>query len=271
MVDHYKYISGVLKDTMYGQKLDFAEKILNNAIKITEAELDSPSDISRMEIGNHLELRKSFLSAILAGDKRRALFIIKVAVESKVPLNEIYIDVFQEAMLEVGTLWQKNIITVDKEHVCTAITQMVMSDLANEISSTPRIGKSILACCVGDELHDMGIRILCDIFELAGWDSHYIGASVPSENIINSIIENKPDLLALSVTMPHHLKICSTVIKDIRNNPNTKDVKIAVGGRAVSLTQNIESVWDVEVATKSAPELLNWATREFNIGETEVL
>ena len=192
-----------------------------------------------------------------------AITIIKDAIDSGIDLMDIYIDVFQEAMLEVGNLWHQDIITVDKEHACTAITQMVMTELYPIIFSVPRKGLSILACCVGNELHEMGVRMLCDVFELKGWDSIYIGASVPSENVTNAIIEHHPDLIALSVTMPHHLKTCAELIEKIRANPFTRYVKIAVGGRAVNLVKNIDELWNIDVVTKTAPELVLWAEKEF--------
>ncbi len=157
MVNHYKIISKVLKEVVSDSYFDSAEIFLNEAIKITENEFSMPSVLSNMTIGNNLDLRKAFLDALLASNKRLAIKIVKDAIDEGIKLIDIYMDIFQESMLEVGNLWHQNYINVDKEHSCTAITQIVMTELYPIIFSSPRVGKSVLACCVGDELHEMGI------------------------------------------------------------------------------------------------------------------
>ena len=44
-------------------------------------------------------------------------------------IPDIYRDVFQDALYEIGTLWETNQISVAEEHMGTAITQYVMSNL----------------------------------------------------------------------------------------------------------------------------------------------
>jgi len=163
-------------------------------------------------------------------------------------------------MYEVGNLWHKNIISVDKEHYCTATTQVVLSQFYPIIFGTPRKGHRILTCCVGSELHEMGIRMLSDLFEYSGWDSIYLGASVPKEAILHAIQEGKPDLVALSVTMPQHLPLCLEIVNAIREKYS--NIKIAVGGRAFLSTEQLWKKWPVDISTEDAAQLIEWANRE---------
>lgn len=130
-------------------------------------------------------------------------------------------------MYEVGNLWHQNIITVDKEHYCTTTTQMAMSQFYPLIFSRPRKNCKFLSCSVGSELHEMGIRMLSDLFEYQGWDSIYLGAAVPAAAVLTAIRENKPDLVGLSVTMPQYLPLCLDIVRSIRDSGLS--CKIAVG------------------------------------------
>ena len=146
----------------------------------------------------HMQYKKKYLEMLLKTDTRGAIEVVQEAIEKGVDLEEIYINILQEVMYQVGELWHKNLITVDKEHYCTSTTQMALSQFYPIIFSKGRKGYKIVACCVGSELHEMGMRMVSDLFELNGWDSIYLGAGVPINAVITSIKENKPDLVGFS-------------------------------------------------------------------------
>jgi methanogenic corrinoid protein MtbC1 len=134
---------------------------------------------------------------------------------------------------------------------------MVLSQFYDVIFSKDRCDKVILTCCVGSELHEMGGRMVSDIFEYHGWDSIYLGAAVPEPSIISAVQEHHPDLVALSVTMPHYLVDCRNIVHALREQ--FPQLKIAVGGRAFEMTDNLWQRWPIDVYTRSARELMNWA------------
>lgn len=261
LIDHFNIMISVLEEELDETMYTKAVYHLKNAIKATENAVASPS-FSDFNDGEYAGLRQQYLNYLLAGDRKSAGHLITTAIDSGVKLEDIYIEVFQRSMWQVGALWHDNKITVDKEHYCTAVTQGIMAQLYSYIFSTPRKDRSILACCVGKELHEMGIRMLCDLFELNGWDSIYLGAAVPIEGILNSVQERRPNLLALSVTMPHNLTACEKIVKSVRQKVDF-DLKIAVGGRPFSLAPNIAKDWEVDIAAVSGLELIQWANTSF--------
>ena len=56
---------------------------------------------------------------------------------------------------------------------------MALSQLYPLIFGQKRRGKRVLVACVGSELHEIGARMVADLFEYQGWDSIYLGAAVP--------------------------------------------------------------------------------------------
>lgn len=106
----------------------------------------------------------------------------------------------------------------------------------------------------GMELHEMGARIVADLFEDHGWDSIFLGAAVPVDYIMDSVRENQPDLVNLSVSMPQHLMDCETAVRTIKKE--FPDIKIAVGGKAFESTEDIWKKWPVDIYSKDARELL---------------
>ena len=90
-----------------------------------------------------------------------------------------------------------------------------------------------------------------------GWDSIFLGAAVPVDYILESVRENKPDLVTLSVSMPQHLIDCENAVRAIKKE--FPDIKIAVGGKAFESTDDIWRKWPVDIYSKDARELVSKA------------
>ncbi len=111
-----------------------------------------------------IPLAEAYLDALLATDRVRAVALIEEAVGGGMPIQDIYLHVFQATQYEIGRLWQINRISVAQEHFCTATTQLIMSRLYPQIFSSQRRGRRLVAACVSGELHELGIRMVADFF-----------------------------------------------------------------------------------------------------------
>ncbi len=120
--------------------------------------------------------------------------------------------VIQPSLYSIGEKWQVGEVTVAQEHMASAIVQAVMT--AGLLRSPPPvlIGKRVLLACVAGNHHAIGLRMVCDAFQLAGWDVQYLGADVPTESLLDQVAKWKPDLLALSASFAQHLATVKDVI-----------------------------------------------------------
>ncbi|MBN2299870.1 MAG: cobalamin-dependent protein [Acholeplasmataceae bacterium] len=260
MVLHYEILKEALKNTLGQDDFFNVEKLLNHAIDATKR-VDLNEESSNFMHGKYGIYRQNYLNYLLDSNSIGAVNYIKNLASLELSIEEIYIDILQVVMIEIGNLWHRSIITVDQEHYMTSITQVVLSQFYTQIFETKKIGRKILSCGIGGELHEMGVRMLSDLFEFHGWDSIYLGAAIPKFAILTSIEANQPDLVALSVTMPQHLLECREIVDAIKNRfPNQK---IAVGGRAFQMTDKVWKKWPVDVSVNDAKELVEWANQVF--------
>jgi methanogenic corrinoid protein MtbC1 len=114
-----------------------------------------------------------------------------------------------------------------------------MSQLYPRIFAGTKIGRNLVAACVNSELHEIGIRMVADFFEIEGWDTYYMGANTPATSIIQAIEKNRPQILALSVTMPFHQSLLQETIAKVRASDADGRVKIIVGGHALNSSKNL--------------------------------
>lgn len=175
-------------------------------------------------------IAQQYLNSLLRRDRIPAFDLIFDAVKNNIYIKDIYLKIFQPVQLEVGRLWQMNQISVAMEHYCTASTQLVMSRLYPYLFTGEKGEKKLVATSVSGELHELGIRMVSDIFEMEGWDTYYLGANTPHNSIISTLEEVGADVLAISATIPFHIDQVSDLIKGVRKNPQTANIKILVGG-----------------------------------------
>lgn len=185
------------------------------------------------------ELAQAFLDCLLQGDRRGAGDLIEGAIAEGVPLERIYLDVFQQSQRELGRLWQLNLISAAKEHYCTAATLSIMNRFYGAVLDTPRNGYKVTAFCVSGDLHEIGLRIVADFFELDGWDCDYIGANTPSESLLQMIEADPPDLIAVSATMAHQVHVVAEFIKSLRANSTIAALPVLVGGRPFLVAEDL--------------------------------
>jgi methanogenic corrinoid protein MtbC1 len=161
---------------------------------------------------------------------------------------------------ELGREWLAGRLSVAEEHAATAVTQTVMSRLHPWVLGADRGGKVLVAACVGDEMHELGIRMVADFFEMGGWNAHYLGADVPTAAIVSYVAEVEADLVALSATIAFHVERSAEVVSALRADPKTRAVKVIVGGYPFNRSKGL---WSRIGADGCAHD----ATAAFRLGE----
>jgi len=172
-----------------------------------------------------------YMGALREGDRRRALSTAQRALKGGADIRDLYLDVFQPAMHEVGRLWETNQFTVAQEHLATAITQSVMAQIYADSDNRRYLGRTLVATAIGGELHELGIRMVADFFELEGYDVYYLGVNVPIDDIVSLVNQRRAHLLGLSVTLGGHILQARAVIDAVRASPIGPRIKIMVGGQ----------------------------------------
>ena len=270
VIRHLDYIRRAFINTVSMEKQETLLHLLNLAQEAIRTQIPADEKAAAQKVlpfqpvpSSYEAEIQQYMQSLFDKDMRKTLSLIQEFTERGLPVTTIYVDILAESMRRVGELWHTARITVDTEHYCTSVTQMAMAQMYPLIFEGERNQKSVLCACPGTELHEMGARMVADLFENAGWDSIFLGAAVPESAMMEAIRTNQPDLVALSVTMPQHLITCQELVAAIRRDfPN---LKIAVGGGAFSNTNQIWSQWPIDYYTTDARELLKIADREICI------
>lgn len=228
-------IAELLRDNARGEWV--AEAVADvEAACTTMRSAPSPNTSYWLDDNPHRALGEAFLEACLHLRRSQAGALVQQAVRAGVPVHEVYTHVITPAMRELGRLWHQNRVTVAQEHYCTAVAQMVMAQLFPVIFDSDRKAAGrIVSACVAGELHEIGARMVADLFEMAGWDTAFLGADVPRDSVVDMLIETEAQVLAISVTLAANLSDASALIQAVRASAACAAVKILVGGAAFNV------------------------------------
>ena len=174
---------------------------------------------------------EEYLSLLINMEREKAVKYILNLVNDGISIEDVYLKIFQAVQYEIGRLWQLNQLSIAQEHYATSVTQLAMSQLYPKIFTSFKKGKKALTTCIGDELHELGIRMVADLLELNGWDTIHLGSNTPAVEILKIIEEKDIDVLAISTTLPNQLEESRSLIEAVHSKDKTSRVKIMVGGR----------------------------------------
>jgi methanogenic corrinoid protein MtbC1 len=146
-----------------------------------------------------------YLSSLIKGNRDQCLAIIEALMHNGEPIVKIYVNYFQRSLYNVGRLWEENKISVAAEHVATAITETLLARTYPRAAALPKHGRRAVVACVTGERHQIGSRMVADILELRGWDSHYLGADTPKDALLDMLLALQPELLGLSVSLSSNI------------------------------------------------------------------
>lgn len=188
--------------------------------------------------GEFKTLAQQYFKALLAMNKIEAVtLILNYNERYGISIKDLYLNVFTNVLYEIGRQWALRNITVGQEHFATAVTVYVMSLLNDKSFNREKKAQKMIGICVEDELHEIGIRMVCDIFEFSKWDTYYLGANVPMDSVLSEVKRLKADVLVISVTLAIKVPVCKALIALIKKE--CPDVNIIVGGHPFNTDANL--------------------------------
>ena len=185
-----------------------------------------------MEVISDKLIVQDYLQNLLKGNRANCSSIARQYLEKKPSIKDLYEEVFKATLYEVGRLWETNQITVASEHMATAITEGILNELFEQIIPKKKFNKKVVAVCVENEQHQVGIKMVADVFEMKGWESFFLGAGIPTTELVRVIRETKPDILAVSLSVYFNFANLLKMLKLFRSE--FPDLQIIIGGQALN-------------------------------------
>ncbi|HWO16610.1 MAG TPA: diguanylate cyclase [Solirubrobacterales bacterium] len=166
-------------------------------------------------------LSRTYQDALAVADAGGAGRVARQALGEGLGVAGLYQRVIAPAMWRIGELWEQGEISVADEHLATALTHQAMASIYGPSLGHKVMPGRILMAAVEGEQHALGLRMAADVIELAGYETIYLGADVPTADLLQAVATRSPDLIGLSATMPSSIPALDRAIAEIqRLDPN---------------------------------------------------
>jgi MerR family transcriptional regulator, light-induced transcriptional regulator len=166
----------------------------------------------------------------------------------------------QVAQHTIGRLWEQGRITIADEHRATEVARLALADLRSHLSSEPRLGRTACVACVAGERHDLGARMIADFLDSGGFDVRYLGADVPTKDLVELVKSEPPDILALSSTTPASLPALRAAVAAVRAAVGDR-VAVAAGGQVFTTVPDLARELGIELHAADAGAIVERARR----------
>ncbi|MDD2458250.1 MAG: cobalamin-dependent protein [Eubacteriales bacterium] len=188
-----------------------------------------------------------YRAALANMDKPACVQMVLTAVsDGTTGLVDLYQGVLARALNELSESELGLPDAIWREHVRSEITRTVIEccypavvaeEKAREqgrpaMDRTTVTKKRVMIVLPAEEYHELGARMGADFFQLAGFETLFVGANTPAESILNGISHFKPDYVDLHVVNYYNLFKAKDLLSQIqRQYPG---VRLLASGGAFS-------------------------------------
>jgi methanogenic corrinoid protein MtbC1 len=190
------------------------------------------------------EARNAFLNALLNGDHAACVELVTAEIAERRDPEAVFSHVMTPSMYRVGEYWESGAISVAEEHIASSICSRCITHLYSSSEIPKRTAESPRALVTASpgEYHQLGALMFSDSLERDGWIVSFCGANTPARDFMVLARSFKPDLVAVSVTMPYNLVDAQQLIRSLRSDSTTSEVSIMVGGQAFLLEKQLVDI-----------------------------
>lgn len=177
-------------------------------------------------------LATKFSETLRVGGSAEAERVMDEAILAGLAPTAIHALVIEPAMVQIGELWASGAISIADEHLATAISHRMLSRLLNALTvAPPRSRELVLLAAVEGQLHFLGLRMIADVLEGAGFDVQFLGGDVPLQSLRDFVAEHQPAVIGLTFGIATDVSQLAKAIGAIHEVSPAP--RIMLGGRAV--------------------------------------
>ena len=207
---------------------------------------------------------KEVSDAIVNLEKEKAIELANRAVNENMNLLQVIEKGFGDGIRRIGDLWEEGEFFLPELMLGGTIMQESMEILLPKLKSSGEnisSGTVVIATIEGD-IHSIGKTIVGTMLSANGFEVYDLGADVPAEQIIETAIEKKADVIGVSALLTTTMFGQKKIVDILEEKGIRSKFKVIIGGAPVNQSWTDECKADgfagsaVE-AVKLVKELLN--------------
>jgi 5-methyltetrahydrofolate--homocysteine methyltransferase len=173
--------------------------------------------------------------AVFDGDEAKTAELVQKAVSDGKSPQEILDKGLVQGLRDCGAGFEKGqkfIPEMLMSSECMKVAMKIIKPLLVGKVDTEGSGRVILATVEGD-VHDIGLELVTTMLETAGFKVKFMGADVPTSDIIAAVKAEKPQILGLSALLSNTMDVMPVILSLLKKEGLRDSVKVMIGGAPV--------------------------------------
>ena len=157
------------------------------------------------------------------------------ALEKKIAVIDILEQGLKRGLTDLGQRFEEKEYFLSELLFGASIMEDAMKILSPhlQMDNLGKKGKIVLGTVRGD-IHDIGKNIFKMFAEGSGFEVYDLGVDVDPTAFVQTVVDEKPDVLGLSALLTTTIEEMKTVINELKSAGIRDGVKVLLGGNAVT-------------------------------------
>ena len=192
--------------------------------RLTQPSIEEwPSPVAEQIRGNHQTIynmrtvRERLLEAFKQFDESTASMLM-ASMLSIYPVEQVCTELIVPTMWQIGEMWEKATVTVSVEHYASGFFRGLLSNLLH-VTPYANSGPLVIVCCAPGEPHELAPLMLALFLRRAGIRVAYLGQSIETAGLLQTIKHMAPALVCVSLTLPAYLVMLIDLARQVEQMP----------------------------------------------------
>lgn len=222
--DHLKVLKWIINKVDNGFTIGQAVGLLDNHDFLDNINVE-------IENSNQLEkLKHEILTSLLKFKEYQSNELLDQAFAT-FSIEKVVIEILGGILAEVGEKWEKKEITTAHEHFVSSFLRTKIGMVFHNLPVNGLLPK-VVCVCGPEEKHEIGLLIFTFFLRRRGYETIYIGAGIPEEDVFYVVEEVKPKMIVISCTMEEYLINTMKLAENL--HLHFHNLSVGVGGNATN-------------------------------------
>lgn len=191
---------------------------------------------------------RRFGDVLRVGDGESAEAVIDEALTAGMSPPAVQTRVIAPAMERIGELWASGSISVADEHLASSISQRALVRLFEIMCVTRKVPAAsrerVLLAAVEGQRHALGVQMVADVLEGAGFDVIFMGKDVSVTDLRHAVEQNRPAVVGLGFGISASVNLLADSLRAVYEV--APEARVMLGGQAVPLILRVAGYRTVE-------------------------
>ena len=199
---------------------------------------------------------------LINGNRQGARAIIQEVRDGGWSAERCAFELYWPILNLLHQLYRADQISTISHHFATRLLRCLSDQTQIDFECKPENGRRVLIACGDTVIDEISASLAADLIEAGGFEVHFAGGGVASDEILAQVGETRPDCLLLFSSAASDLPGIRQMIDHLREVNAVPELQIVVGGGVYARAEGLAEEIGADLYIPDIPDLVRLLTTE---------